>query len=306
MFALLGACVAIAYHLVSGLARILAPLAGGLAPALAIIACTVAVRLLLAPLSYYSLRGQASQARLLPQVRELQQRHKGQPDRLQRELSQLYKREGTGALAGCLPALLQLPFFSVLYRLLESRTIDGRPNSLLSHDLLGAPLGSHWLGSPGPVSVQGAVFFALFALLGVVGWLSSRSARRWAAATAAQHGHAGDGGRAGSGGSAGQGGRAGRAGQAGHKARGSSAAVPAGAAQPGRMVGLVTRALPYTTVVVAAVVPLAAGLYLLTSSAWAAAERRLLSRKAAQSASAGPSRRHRRGGGDVPGIIRSA
>ena len=155
MFALLGACVAVAYHLVSGLARILAPLAGGLAPVLAIIACTAAVRLLLAPLSYYSLRGQASQARLLPKVRELQQRHEGQPDRLQRELSQLYKREGTGVLAGCLPALLQLPFFSVLYRLLESRTIDGRPNSLLSHDLLGAPLGSHWLGGPGPVSVPG-------------------------------------------------------------------------------------------------------------------------------------------------------
>ena len=278
MFALLGACVAVAYHLVSGLARILAPLAGGLAPVLAIIACTAAVRLLLAPLSYYSLRGQASQARLLPKVRELQQRHKGQPDRLQRELSQLYKREGTGALAGCLPALLQLPFFSVLYRLLESRTIGGRPNSLLSHDLLGAPLGSHWLGSPGPVSVQGAVFLALFALLAVVGWLSSRSARRFAAATAAQHDSAG----------------------------GRDSAGPAGAAQPGGVIGLVTRALPYTTIVVAAVVPLAAGLYLLTSSAWAAAERRVLSRKAAQSASAGPSRRHQRGGGDVPGVIRSA
>ena len=279
MFALLGACVAVAYHLVSGLARILAPLAGGLAPVLAIIACTAAVRLLLAPLSYYSLRGQASQAQLLPKVRELQQRHKGQPDRLQRELSQLYKREGTGALAGCLPALLQLPFFSVLYRLLESRTIDGRPNSLLSHDLLGAPLGSHWLGSPGPVSVQGAVFLALFALLAVVGWLSSRFARRFAAATAAQDDSAGGPGRT---------------------------AGPAGAAQPGGVIGLVTRALPYTTIVVAAVVPLAAGLYLLTSSAWAAAERRVLSRKAAQSAAAGPSRRHQRGGGDVPGVIRSA
>ncbi len=120
MFALFGACVAVAYHLVSGLARIIAPLAGGLAPVLAIIACTAAVRLLLVPLSYYSLRGQASQARLLPRVRELQQRHAGHPDRLQRELSVLYKDEGTGMLAGFLPALLQLPFFSVLYRLLES------------------------------------------------------------------------------------------------------------------------------------------------------------------------------------------
>ncbi len=79
MFALLGACVAVAYHLVSGLARILVPVAGTLAPVFAIIACTAAVRLLLLPLSYYSLRGQASQARLLPRVRDLQQRHAGHP-----------------------------------------------------------------------------------------------------------------------------------------------------------------------------------------------------------------------------------
>jgi YidC/Oxa1 family membrane protein insertase len=282
MFALFGACVAVAYHLVSGLARIIAPLAGGLAPVLAIIACTVAVRLLLMPLSYYSLRGQASQARLLPRVRELQQRHTGHPDRLQRELSLLYKEEGTGRLGGCLPALLQLPFFSVLYRLLESRTIDGRPNSLLSHDLLGAPLGSHWLGAPGAVSGQGVVFLGLFALLAVVGWLSARSARRFTAAAAAQSA------------------------KGSSAAKGSSSASPAGASQPGGVAGLLTRALPYTTVAVAAVVPLAAGLYLLTSSAWAAAERRLLRRKAAQSASAGPPRRDRRRGGDVPGVIRSA
>jgi len=279
MFALFGACVAVAYHLVSGLARIIAPFAGGLAPVLAIIACTVAVRLLLVPLSYYSLRGQASQARLLPRVQELQQRHAGHPDRLQRELSLLHKEEGTGLLGGCLPALLQLPFFSVLYRLLESRTIDGRPNSLLSHDLLGAPLGSRWLGAPGPVSAQGAVFLGLFALLAVVGWLSARSARRFTAAAAAPSGSA---------------------------AKGSSAASPAGASQPGGAIGLLTGALPYTTVAVAAVVPLAAGLYLLTSSAWAAAERRLLHRKAVQSASAGPPRRDRRRGGEVPGVIRSA
>ena len=42
--------------------------------------------------------------------------------------------------AGCLPALLQIPFFSVLYRLFLSRTVGGRSNMLLSHNLLSAPL----------------------------------------------------------------------------------------------------------------------------------------------------------------------
>ncbi len=282
MLAVLGACVAVAYHVVSALARILAPLPGGLAPVSAIIACTVIVRLLLLPLSFYSLRGQASKARLLPQVRALQQQYARQPDRLQRELSLLYRREGTGIFAGCLPALLQLPFFSVLYRLFVSRTIDGRPNGLLGHDLLGAPLGGHWLSGPGPVSAQGAVFGMLFALLAVVAWLSARSARR---ATAAQ---------------------AGGAAQPAGTAQAGGAAQPAGTGRAGGAVGVLTRVLPYTTVAVAAVVPLAAGIYLLTSSAWAAGERRLLRRKAARQGPAGPARRDRRRSGVVPGVIRSA
>ncbi len=254
MLALFGDCVAAAYHVISGLARILTPLVGGLAPVLAIVACTAIVRLLLLPLSYYSLRGQARQASLLPQVRQLQQQYAREPERLQREIGLLYRREGTGMLAGFLPALLQLPFFSLLYRLLDSRTINGKPNSLLSHHLLGVALGGHWLSGAGPVSAQGAVFAGLFILLGVIAGLSARSARRFAA---------------------------------GRSARPGGTAKPGGPqpdlpAQPGGAVGLLTRVLPFSTVAVAAVVPLAAGIYLLTSSAWAAAERWVLRGKAAR------------------------
>src|SRR5260221_4970643 len=91
-------------------------MAGGWATAAAIVGCTMAVRLLLLPLSYYAIRGQASQARLLPQARALQKRHAGQPDQLQRELAALYRREGTRMFPGCLPALLPLPFFSLLFQ----------------------------------------------------------------------------------------------------------------------------------------------------------------------------------------------
>ena len=136
---------------------------------------------MLLPLSYYAIRGQASQARLAPQVQALRQRHAGHPERLQRELAALYQREGTGVFAGFLPLLLQLPFLSVVYALFRSGTIGGQPNSLLSHDLLGAPLGSHWLSGPGPLSAQGAVFLGLFALLAVAAWLAARVARKIAA-----------------------------------------------------------------------------------------------------------------------------
>jgi YidC/Oxa1 family membrane protein insertase len=178
MIGLLGAPMGVAYHLVSALAQSLAPLTGGLATTAAIVVFTMAVRLLLLPLSYYALRGQARMSAVLPQAQDLQKRYARQPDKLQAELGALYRREGPGILAGFLPLLLQLPFFSIMYRLFLSRTVDGAPNGLLSRDLLGTPLGSHWLTGAGPLSGQGLVFLGVFALLAVVAGLAARSARR--------------------------------------------------------------------------------------------------------------------------------
>jgi YidC/Oxa1 family membrane protein insertase len=256
-FTLFDGAVSAAYHLVSGFAVALAPLTGGLATAAAIVLFTIAVRLVLLPLSYYAIRGQAAQARLAPQVMALRKRHAKQPDRLQRELTELYRREGTGMFAGYLPLLLQLPFFSVMYRLFRSGTIGGRPNTLLSHVLLGAPLGSHWLGGPGPLSAQGLVYLGLFALLAVVTWVAARISRNSAARLAAQ---------------APAPGKPGRTAQPGQPGKGQPG-------QPGGAVGVLLRVIPYVTVAIAAVVPLAAGLYLLTTTAWAAAERAVITRK---------------------------
>jgi YidC/Oxa1 family membrane protein insertase len=236
MFALLGVAVGAAYHVVSAFAQVLAPLPWGLATAAAIIGFTLAVRLLLLPLSYYAIRGQASQARLAPQVQALRQRHAGHPDRLQRDLAALYRREGTGMFAGFLPLLLQLPFLSVMYALFRSAVVGGQRNSLLGGDLFGAPLGSHWLAGPGPFSAQGAVFLGLFALLAAAVWLAARIARASAARLAPK----------------------------------------APAPQPGGAAGWLARVVPYVTLAIAVVMPLAAGLYLLTTTAWAAAERAML------------------------------
>jgi len=259
MFSLLGVAVGAAYHVVSAYVQVLAPVTGSLATAAAIIAFTMTVRLLLLPLSLSAARGQASQARLLPQVTDLRQRHARQPDRLRIELAALYQRENASALAGCLPALLQLPFFSVMYRLFLDHTVNGRPNGLLSHDLLGAPLGSHWLTGAGPLSAQGAVFLGLLGLIAVVAWVSARAARR-AAAPAGTARSAGSPRSAGS-------------------AQAGRSAPAAGAARSAAAVGSLTRVLPYLTVVIAAVVPLAAGIYLLTTTAWTTAERALLRRR---------------------------
>jgi len=239
MLGFLSAPMGVAYHVVVTLAQFLTPLAGGLATAAAIVVFTLAVRLLLSPLSYHAFRGQASMSALQPKVAELRKRYARQPDRLQRELTALYQAEGGGMLAGCLPLLLQLPFFSIMYRLFLSRTVDGQANSLLSRSLLTTPLGSHWLTGAGPASTQGLLFLALFALLAGVGFLTAKAARPAGPAAAA------------------------------------APAQPAG-------LGVLSRIVPYTTVVIAAFVPLAAGIYLLTTTSWTAAERAVFRWRARQ------------------------
>ena len=243
MSSFLGVPVDAAYHLVSGLTGILTPALGGLAAVAAIVAFTMAIRLLLMPLSLRALRGQAVQARLAPQLAAVRQRYGKQPERLQREMAALYQREGAGLFAGFVPLLLQWPFLSVLYLLFRSPTVGGTANTLLTHDLLGVPLGAHWLSGAGPLdlaSAQGAVFLGVFALLAGLCWLTARIGRLMTARAAASPAPA----------SAGQG-----AGE--------------GAGSP----GLLIRVLPYLTVVIAAFAPLAAGIYLLTTLAWSLAER---------------------------------
>jgi YidC/Oxa1 family membrane protein insertase len=243
-----------AYHLVFALAQFLAPIPGGLATAAAIVVFTVAVRLLLSPLSVLAYRGQDRIAGLQPAIAQLRRKHAHQPDRLQRELTALYRAEGGGMLAGCLPLLLQLPFFSVMYRLFLSRTVAGHPNALLARNLLTAPLGSHWLTGAGPASLHGLVFLGLFAALAVIAFLTARAAKSAAMAAAVTAGTVAAGTVA-----------------AGTVAAGTVAAAPPGLAGLGRI-------LPYTTVVVAALVPLAAVVYLVTTTGWTAAERAVLRR----------------------------
>jgi YidC/Oxa1 family membrane protein insertase len=174
MTSLLGVPLDAAYHLISGFVSFLTPVLGGAAVVAAIVLFTVAVRLILMPLSLRGLRGQAAAARLAPQLQALQKKYAKQPERLQREMTALYKREGTSMFAGLTPFLLMWPLLSVIYWLFRSTRIGGKPNTLLTHDLFGVPLGSHWLSGAGAVSTHGLVFVGVFVLLAGLSWLSVR------------------------------------------------------------------------------------------------------------------------------------
>ncbi len=174
MTSILGVPVDAVYHLVSGFTSFLTPALGGVAAVAAIVLFTLAVRLILMPLSLRGLRGPAAQARLAPQLQALRKRYAKQPERLQREMAALYKREGTSMFAGLTPLLLQWPLVSVVYLLFRSAQVGGKPNMLLTRDLFGVPLGGHWLAGAGPVSLHGLVFLGVFALLAGLCWLSVR------------------------------------------------------------------------------------------------------------------------------------
>ena len=171
MFSFLNVPVAVAYHLVLALSNLLSPLLGPAATVAAIVGFTMLVRLMLHPLSRAAVRGERSRAVLAPQINALRDKHKRDPRRLNEELAKLHKESGTSMFAGCLPMLLQAPFLSVMYRLFESTTINGKPNELLSHSLFGATLNQHWLPvmqGAVPFAPTGLVFLGLFALLAAV------------------------------------------------------------------------------------------------------------------------------------------
>ena len=246
MSTLFGVPVDAVYHIVFALTNLLTPVLGGLAAVVGIVVCTAAARLLVTPLTFRALRGQAAQARLAPEIQRLRQRYAKKPDRLQRELTALYQREGTSLFAGFAPLLAQWPVFTVLYLLFRSPTVGGAPNRLLSRDLLGVPLGSHWLSGAGALSGHGAVFLAVLAVLAAACWLAARSARRALPPTVLP--------------------------PTARPAAGGSPAA-AGPASTPQALTAVTKVLPYLTVLIAAFAPLAGAIYLVTSTGWSAAER---------------------------------
>jgi YidC/Oxa1 family membrane protein insertase len=119
--------------------------------AAAIALLTLAIMILLTPLTLKSTKSMLELQRLQPEVRRLQQQHKGDRQRLNEEMMGLYKEHKINPLGGCLPLLLQAPVFFILFRVLHALTqvcsqasIDGQASRCLSPALPGGhvPVGN--------------------------------------------------------------------------------------------------------------------------------------------------------------------
>jgi YidC/Oxa1 family membrane protein insertase len=94
---------------------------------LAIIFLVITVRIILFPLFVKQIKSQRAMQAIQPQMKELQQKHKGDRETLQKEMMELYRKEKANPLMGCLPIFLQVPVFISLFWILGRRMDPNRP-----------------------------------------------------------------------------------------------------------------------------------------------------------------------------------
>jgi len=85
---------------------------------IAIMLITAAIRIIFFPLANYSFRSMAKMKALQPEMARLKDIHKGDKVKFQQEVMALYKKEKVNPASGCLPILIQIPFFFAIYKML--------------------------------------------------------------------------------------------------------------------------------------------------------------------------------------------
>lgn len=101
-----------------------------------IIALTLIIRAALYPLTYKGMVSMQKIKDIAPLVKEVQAKYKGDPQRTNAAVMDLYKKHGANPLGGCLPMLLQIPVFFAIYRvLLNAVELQGAPWMFWVQDL---------------------------------------------------------------------------------------------------------------------------------------------------------------------------
>jgi YidC/Oxa1 family membrane protein insertase len=136
---------------------------------LAIVFLVITIRAILFPVYVKQIKSQRAMQQLAPQIKELQAKHKGDRETLQRETMELYKREGTNPLMGCLPMVIQIPVMWSLFHVLRflrpnrsdaTKTLYGwavdQYDKAAHAKLLGAPISASFRSSTAQLNELGA------------------------------------------------------------------------------------------------------------------------------------------------------
>ncbi len=137
---------------------------------IAIILLTVAVRLVILPLTIKQTKSMYEMQKLQPKIKELQEKHKGNKEKLQQEMMKFYAENKVNPFGGCLPLILQLPIIIALYRMLLGTKAIIKATSFFGLLVLGT--------SPSTALAAGILTFVpylvLIALMAITTYLPQR------------------------------------------------------------------------------------------------------------------------------------
>ncbi len=102
---------------------------------IAIIIFTVMIKLAMSPITYKSFLSQAKMKVLRPEITELGEKFKKDPMKKQQETMKLYNKAGVNPMAGCIPALIQLPFMYASFQFFPSAFVLRQKSFLWADDL---------------------------------------------------------------------------------------------------------------------------------------------------------------------------
>lgn len=91
---------------------------------LAIIIVTLIIRLILFPLQRKQLKSSFEMQQVQPKLQEIQTLYAGDQQKIQEETMKLYQETGFNPLSGCLPLLIQMPIFIILFQVLRNKLAD--------------------------------------------------------------------------------------------------------------------------------------------------------------------------------------
>ena len=136
------------YHVLKFFQDLVEPVLGSQSYWFSIVMLTIAVRVLLIPLTVKQVRSTRAMQELQPELKKLQAKYKNDRQKLNEEMMALYRERGFNPMAGCWPLVAQMPFFFALYHVIYSDIIAGEPNILSNATFFGIPLSEQWTKLP--------------------------------------------------------------------------------------------------------------------------------------------------------------
>ena len=123
------------------------PADSGWAWGLAIVSLVILVRACMIPLTIKQTKSMRAMQALQPELKKIQDRYKGDRQKLAEEQMKLYKTAGANPASSCLPLLIQSPFFMSLYGVLRS-VANGKTVGVITPALLVSAQAAHIFGAP--------------------------------------------------------------------------------------------------------------------------------------------------------------